>query len=279
MTIKKIIQNKTNDKLTLVFLLALFSSITLSPLTVRAAEYSLVIEPTYPIEQGKQVYEPLRAWLSKKTGHDIKIIIDNNYFFYWRSAMGGRTPDFTFDPPHIASYRMEQKDYLPIATTIEPSFFHLVSLEVPQKGEKMEKFMVGKKVIMIPNPSLASIFFNKWFTDLFAAPSKVVTALSWQDAVEIVFDGGADAAITPEWMLDLYPNFESLKKSEELPGPTFLASPSVPKDVRESLQKALISLVDEEAAYEVLVELNTEGFKKPDVEKFKGLKSMLPGIR
>jgi hypothetical protein len=255
----------------------LFFSLTLAK--VNAAKFSLVIEPTYPINQGIEVYEPLRQWLSKKTGHDIEIIIDNNYFFYWRSVMGNRTPDFTLDAPHVASYRMNKKDYQALATTIEPSFFHLISLDIPYDNETVDQFMVGKRVIMIPNPSLASIFFNSWFTDLFASPTKVVTALSWQDAVEIVFDGGADAAIVPEWMLNLYPNFESLKKSEEMPGPTFLASPNVPKDVRESFQAALISLVDDEEAYDVLVELNTQGFKVPEEDKFKELMKMLPGIR
>ena len=127
--------------------------------------------------------------------------------------------------------------------------------------------------------AIVAIFFNKWFTDLFASPTKVVTALSWQDAVEIVFDGAADAAIVPEWMLNLYPNFESLKKSEELPGPTFMASSSVPKMVRESFQAALISLADDEEAYDVLVELNTEGFKAPDASKYENLMKMLPGVR
>jgi ABC-type phosphate/phosphonate transport system substrate-binding protein len=242
-----------------------------------ANKYTMVIEPIYPIEQGKQVYEPLRKWLSKKTGHDLEIIIDNNYFSYWRNAIGKRTPDFAFDAPHVAAYRINKKDYRPLASTLEPTIFHLISLDVPYDDETIDQFMVGKKVIMIPNPSLASIFFNKWFTDLFASPSKVVTALSWQDAVELVFDGAADAAIVPEWMLNLYPNFASLKKSESLPGPTFLASPNVSKDVAEAFQAALISLIDDEEAYDVLVELNAEGFQAPTVEEYEPLLELLPG--
>ena len=242
-----------------------------------AAKYTMVIEPTYPIDQGKQVYEPLRKWLSKKTGHDIEIIIDKNYFSYWRNSIGKRTPDFSFDAPHIAAYRINKKDYKPLATTLEPSTFHLISLDIPYDNETVDQFMVGKKVIMIPNPSLASVFFNQWFTDLFASPSKIVTALSWQDAVELVFDGAADAAIVPEWMLNLYPNFESLKKSDSLPGSTFLASPNVPRDVAEAFQAALISLIDDDEAYDVLVELNTQGFQTPRVEDFEPLLKLLPG--
>ncbi len=241
-----------------------------------ADKYTLVIEPTFPIEQGMQVYEPLREWLSKKTGHEIEIIIDKNYYSYWRSANGSRKPDFTYDAPHIAGFRAEKNRYIPIATTIEQLSFHLISLDIPAKGESVEDFLVNKKVVMLPTPSLATVYFNQWFTDLFSTPKKDVTALSWQETIEIVFDGSAQAAIVPDWMFNLYPNFASLQESEKISGSTFMASPDLPKEVVEVFQNALLSLVDDEAAYDVLTELNTEGYKKPKEGEFKDLVKLLP---
>jgi hypothetical protein len=241
-------------------------------------KYTIVIEPTYPVKQGKEIYEALRQWLGKKTGHEFELIIDNNYYFYWRNANGSRMPDFTFDAPHVAAYRAKKKNYTPIAVTIEDLSYHLIALNEPKKGESIQDFLVGKRIIMLPSPSLASVFFNQWFTDLFARPDKDVTALSWQEAVEIVFDDSAQAAIVPNWMYNLYPNFASLKESEQLPGTTFMASPNVSKKVVDSIQKALISLVDDEASYDVLVELNTQGFKKPKIEDYDKLMNLLPGV-
>ena len=252
--------------------------ITLTVSIAQAAKYTLVIEPTFPVKQGKQVYEPLRQWLSKKTGHDIQLVIDNNYYFYWRNANGSRSPDFSFDAPHIAAFRGQKKGYTAIATTIEPLSYHLISLDVPQQGETLQDFMVNKRIVMLPSPSLASIYFNKWFTDLFAAPKKDITALSWQESVEIVFDGSAQAAIVPNWMFNLYPNFASLKQSDDMPGSTFMASPNVPQAVVESFKSALLSLADDEAAYEVLVELNTEGFKEPNIDDYQDLIKLLPRV-
>ncbi|MCF6287891.1 MAG: phosphate/phosphite/phosphonate ABC transporter substrate-binding protein [Proteobacteria bacterium] len=246
-------------------------------LQASANKYTLVIEPTYPIAQGKQVYEPLSKWLSKKTGHEIEIIIDNNYYFYWRSANGSRTPDFTFDSPHIAALRAVKKNYIPIATTIEPLTYHLISLDEPKEGETVQDFMISKTIAMLPHPSLATVYFKQWFTDLFSAPNKNVTALSWQEAVEIVFDGDAQAAIVPNWMYKLYPNFISILESNSIPGSTFMASPNVPKEVITVFQNALLSLKDDEAAYDVLVELNTEGFKKPNIDDYLNLIKLLPG--
>ncbi len=227
-----------------------------------ADKYTLVIEPTFPAEQGKQVYEPLRQWLNKKTGHQFEIIIDNNYYFYWRNANGSRMPDFTLDAPHIAAFRASKKNYKILATTIEKLSYHLISLDEPADGQTVKDYMVGKKIVMLPNPSLASIYFKQWFTDLFASPKKDVTALSWQEAVEIVFDGSAQAAIVPNWMFNLYPNFASLIESKKIPGSTFTVSPNVPQEVADVFQNALLSLQDDETAFDVLVELNTEGFVK-----------------
>ena len=243
-----------------------------------ANKYTLVIEPTFPVDQGKQVYEPLRDWLSKKTGHDIEIIIDKNYYSYWRSANGSREPDFTYDAPHVAGFRAGKKRYIPIATTIEELSFHLISLDIPAKDQSVEEFLVNKKVVMLPSPSLATVYFNQWFTDLFSTPKKDVTALSWQETVEIVFDGSAQAAIVPDWMFNLYPNFASLQESKKIPGNTFMANPNVPIDVVESFQNALLTLIDDEAAYDVLVELNTEGFKKPVDNSYQDLVKLLPRV-
>jgi len=256
---------------TFLFLFILFSTFAF------AEKYTLVIEPTYPVEQGKEVYEPFRVWLSKKTGHSIEIVIDNNYYFYWRSANGSRLPDFTFDAPHVAAFRAQKKGYKAIATTIEKLSYHLISLDEPKKGESVQDFLVSKKIIMLPSPSLATVYFNQWFTDLFATPTKDVTALSWQETIEIVFDGSADAAIVPDWMFNLYPNFASLIESKKIPGNTFMASPNVPEDVVQDFQNALLSLIDDESAYDVLVELNTEGFEKADISQYKELVKFLPG--
>ncbi len=241
-------------------------------------KYTLVIEPTFPADQGKQVYEPLRQWLNKKTGHQFEIIIDNNYYFYWRNANGTRMPDFTFDAPHIAAFRAKKKNYKFVAATMEKLSYHLISLDEPAEGQTVQDFMVGKKIVMLPNPSLASVYFTKWFTDLFAAPKKDVTALSWQEAVEIVFDGSAQAAIVPNWMFDLYPNFASLIESKKIPGSTFMASPNVPQEAINSFQEALISLQSDEAAFDVLVELNTDGFVKPNETDYDDAIKLVPGV-
>ncbi len=252
----------------------LFTLLFTTPLV--AKKFTLVIEPSYPINQAKEIYQPFRSWLSKETGYDLELIIDKNYYTYWYQAQKDDLPDFTLDAPHIASYRMNFKNYTALATTIEPLSFHLISLQEPAKDESVQDFMVSKKIVMLPSPSLATIYFKQWFTDLFEAPMKDISALSWQECVEIVFDGGAQAAIVPNWMYNLYPNFSSLIESKKTPGVTFTASPNVPKEVVDKFHSVLLSMKDKDSAYDVLVELNTEGFKQPNPSDFQELTDLLP---
>jgi len=241
--------------------------------------YTLVIEPSYPINQAKKIYEPFRSWLSKESGLDINLIIDKNYYTYWHNAQSNDLndlPDFTLDAPHIAAYRAEKKNYSLIATTLESLSFHLISLDEPAKDESVQDFMVSKKIIMLPSPSLATIYFKQWFTDLFATPIKDISALSWQESIEIIFDGSAQAAIVPNWIFNLYPNFSTLIESKKIPGATFTASPNLSQEVVDKVQSALLSMKENNSAYNVLVELNTEGFKTPNPDEFTSLSDLLP---
>ncbi len=235
---------------------------TIFIVSANAKVYTLVVEPIYPSYQSKEVFEPLKQWLTIETGYEIEIVIDISYGMYWKNAKGSNMPDFSFDASHIASYRQQFMGYKPIATTVEPVSFHLIALEEPNKNLNVQEYFTGKKVVMLPKPSYANQLFNLWFTDLFSSPYKDVTALSWQDTVDSVFDETVDAAIVPSWMLNLYPNLTSLLSSKELPGSTFMASPNVPNDVIQKMKAALLSLADSQESYEVLVELNTQGLKK-----------------
>jgi len=243
---------------------------------VIAKKFTLVIEPSYPINQAKEIYEPFKNWLSQQTGYELELVINKNYYTYWLKAKKDELPDFTLDAPHVAAYRMKNKGYTAVATTIEPLSFHLISLDEPAQNETVQNFMVSKKIIMLPSPSLATAYFKQWFTDLFAAPIKDITALSWQESVEIVFDGSAQAAIVPNWMYNLYPNFSSLIESKQTPGSTFTVSPNVPKEIADKFQSVLLSMKNDDQAYDVLVELNTSGFKEPELTLYNGLLDLLP---
>lgn len=256
--------------------LALLTIVALSTV-VSAKPLTLHIVSTYPPEKAKRVYEPLRQWLNEKTGYEITLSLPKNYYFYWRDAQG-KMPDLTLDDPHVASYRIEKKGYVPLARKEENITYHLIAEDEAPAGKNIKEFLVGKKVIVLPSPSLSSLYFDQWFTDLFQQPVKAASALSWRDAVEQIFDGEAQAAIVPDSTFRLYPNFFSLQQSEPLPGRVFLASPELNLATVTKIRKALLEMGGDNAGYAALVELNSQNLVSASKSDYQGLYKLLPGM-
>ncbi len=240
--------------------------------------YTLSVEAVYPANQAREVYAPLQTWLEQKTGWDIELKVENNYYFYWRSARN-ETPDIALDSPHIAAYRAHHKGYHLLAQTQESHSYQLIADMLPDPDQPLEQQLVGKRVIMLPNPNLSSLLFDQWFTDLFSQPIKLVTALSWGDVIEQVFDGRADAAIVPSWLAETYPNFEPLKTSPNYPGSTFTAAPHLSSEERAQLLQVLLTLGDDNESYDVLTELNSEHLIPARPDDYKGLDDVLVKLK
>ncbi|TDR22479.1 phosphate/phosphite/phosphonate ABC transporter substrate-binding protein [Marinicella litoralis] len=235
---------------------------------------TLAVEATYPKDQAEFVYEPLKNWLEKKTGLTVEIESADNYYFYWRSARNNQ-PDFTLDASHVAAFRMQEKNYQPLARVQEDVSYHLISNYEPAAGQSIDEFLVGNRVVTLPNPNMGSVLFDEWFTDLFLQPQKIVTALSWEDVIEQVFAQSADAAIIPSSLSELYPNFARLKESKKYPGLTFLASPNVSPQLKESFKNAILSIGEDDESYDILAELNSDGFVEVNPENYKDLAEIL----
>ncbi len=253
----------------LLMAIVLFQVQILSAQTV-----TLAVEATFPKDQAEYVYEPLKNWLEKNTGLSVQIEIADNYYFYWRSARNNE-PEFTLDASHIAAYRMQEKGYQPLARVQENTTYHLISNFEPEEGQSIGEFLVANRVVTLPSPNLGSVLFDQWFTDLFLQPEKVVTALSWEDVIEQVFAQSADAAIIPSSLFDLYPNFASLKESDPFPGLTFLASPNVSPQLKESFKSAIMRIGEDDESFDILAELNSDGFVEVNTEDYKGLADIL----
>ena len=73
----------------------------------------------------------------------------------------------------------------------------------------------------------------------------------------------------------LDPNLLPIEKSEELPGAGISASSSVTDAARAEVQEALLKLHEDDALYEVLVELNVTRFEVADGDTFSGRGELL----
>jgi len=238
--------------------------------------FTIAVEPTYPNEQLEQMIKPLSNWLKSKTGHELKLVQSENYYLYWKDAVLEQ-PDLTLESPHIAAYRNHENDYRPLVRTAEPTYYHMVvDYALFDNDPYIQETIIGKKIATLQHPSMASILYEEWFSGSAIMPPKVLARYSFQDGIDLIFDGQAEATILPEKLLSLYPNFVSVKKSKPFLGLTLSVAPHINDNTAMAIQEVLLSMKDDSNAYDALVEWNTSHFVRADATEYANMDNMIP---
>lgn len=252
---------------------ALFALSALHHAPALAAELTLMVEPTYTPDQAQEVYRPLAEYLSKATGHQIKLIAPRNYHFFWRDVRQNTPVDLMFAEAHITDYRTQRFQTVPLVRTAERSSYSLVvSSDSDITGAKA---LIGKTIITMPSPSLGFALLLELFPNPVSQPNILSSAASWRDGVEIVFAGEADAAIVPSWLKDQYPNAVPLQETRSFPGPAVSASSTLDPAIRDQVRVALLKLHEDASAYDVLNELGISRFEETNSAEYAGAEAML----
>lgn len=241
-----------------------------------AAEYTLLVEPSYNAQRAAEVYQPLVDYLNKTTGQKIKLVTSRNYHFFWRDIRQNAPVDFMFAEAHFTDYRAKRSQFEPIARTVENTSYTLLGSD--QLSNTTLNGLIGRGIVTMPSPSLGFAMLLQFFPDPVRQPNIMSTAQSWRDGVEIVFAGEADAAIVPTWLQTQYPNLVPIATSPEFPGAAISAAPNVPAEVKQSVKDALLKLHEAEGAYEVLAELGVSQFVTASAADYDGREKVLEGF-
>lgn len=241
-----------------------------------AAEYKLLVEPSYNVQRATEVYQPLVAYLSKATGHKITLVTSRNYHFFWRDVRQNAPVDFMFAEAHFTDFRAKRFQFEPIARTVENTSYTLLGSD--QLADTTLRGLMGKGIVSMPSPSMGFAMLLEFFPDPVRQPNLMSTAQSWRDGVEIVFAGEADAAIVPTWLKDQYPNLIPMATSKEYLGAAISAAPTVPPEARQAVKDALLKLHEDQGAYEVLAELGVTQFIEATGADYDGNEKVLEGF-
>jgi len=235
-----------------------------------------LVNPIYPPEQAEQVYQPLVEYLRTETGLDLQLITARNFHRYWVDARRNEAAPFILEDAHMASWRMNQHGYQPLAMASTPTSFSLLTMG-HMADDQLEDF-IGRQVSSLPSPSLGYVVLTNWFTNPLQQPLILSNATSWLDAIEIVFAGEADAAIVPQNLVLRYPNLYPIEQSDEMPGLTLSAASEVPESIRQTVTDALINLADNPDFHSALFELDIEAFVAANPDDFAELDQLLSTI-
>lgn len=241
-----------------------------------AADYTVSVEPSYPVQQAHDVYQPLLDYLGKATGHRFVLQYPSNYHSLWRDIRANTPIDFTFEEAQFVDYRAQRFGFEPLVRTAEPTSYALIAL--PEVAERGVDALVGYQVVSMPSPSLGYALLIEMYRNPVSQPEVLSTAASWKDGVEMIFAGEADASMVPSYIAQLYPNLIEMQRSRELPGRAFSAAKTVPDDIKAAVRDALLKLNEDQSLYNVLNEIGTTRFEPASADQYRGNQQTLRGF-
>jgi ABC-type phosphate/phosphonate transport system substrate-binding protein len=241
---------------------------------VNAANYLLTVQPVFPPEEAKKAYKPLADFLTKATGDTIYFEPALNFVSYWESMKKGGF-DLVLGPAHFTDYRVKRQNYTVLAKFPDVVSFTLVTGEETLILEPRE--LVGKTVATLASPSLGALRLAEMFPNPLRQPV-IVEVDNSVDAVQQILDGNAIAAIIPSPLVGRYPNLNSVVSTEQVPHMALSASPTVPKETREKIRKALLNADKTEEGKQFLKQFNIPRWEAATAKTYDGYASLLEGV-
>lgn len=237
---------------------------------------NLVVEPLYPPERSRQVHASLIDYLRETTGLDIQLVTPENFHKYWTQIRVREDFDLVYDAPHMTDFLIQRRGYTPLVKTTNPTRFTLVagySLDEPTLDA-----VLGRSVVTMSAPSMGYMLLMQMFPNPLRQPNITSAAQSWEDAVQIVFDQEADAAMLPSWMAERYPQLVPIQPTENYPGKAISASPNVSAEDREAVTRALLDAAESDVMADISFELKVDGFEPAEPEDFEGNMLLLENL-
>lgn len=264
-------KRKTCSPNLLVFLMLLFGS----QATAWADNFNLVVQPILSEQEIVQAYTPLTEYLSKQTGHNIRLVTAQNFFTYWEIMKRDDVYDLILDAAHLTDFRIQRMDYVPLAKLPDVVSFSLVTSGDNLVFEPSD--LIGKRVASLGSPSLAAVSLSQLFDNPMRLPI-IVEVNNSQTAIDKLLAGEVSAAIIPTPLVQTQSNLNTVTSIQQVPHMALSAKPSVPLEVQESIRKALTSATETADGQRMLNKLNFERFVVAEPSTYDGYAELLQGV-
>lgn len=242
---------------------------------VSAEEYTLSIQPTLSKDAVMKSYQPLADYLSKQTGHKIKIKAYRNFFTYWQKMKNIDDFDFVLDAAHFTDYRIRSKNYTVLAKMPNTVSFSLVTNDDTLILDMDE--LILKRIATTTSPGLSGIRLYEIFQNPTRLPIQV-TVNDSDEAVNAIVEGKAVAAIIPTPLVNNYDFLNTVMTTTSIPHMAFSASPKVPEIVKRDVRRALVNAVYSKDGQQMLKRMKLEKFETTNYKEYEGYSSLLKGL-
>ena len=251
---------------------AVMMILCLAATTAQAATYTFVVQPILPPDKTIKAFTPLTDYLSKKTGHTIKLVTSLNFLSYWQSMKRPGTYDFILDAAHLTDYRLKRMNYTVLVKRPEVVSYTLVTGENADVLDADE--LIGKSLATIGSPSLGMLRLEEMFPNPLRQPV-IVDVNNSLDSIKKVLEGKAQAAIVPTPMVGGFPDLITIVTTEQVPHTAISSAPNVPSDVRAALRKALIEADKSPEGQAMLAKIGFPAFETTNAKAYEGFAGLL----
>lgn len=239
------------------------------------AVLNLVIQPILPPEQTKKAFQPLADYLSRETGHQVRIVTAINFLTYWETMKKNDSYDLVLDAAHFTDYRAARMGYTVLAKIPDVVSYTVVVHESSDFLDPEE--LIGKTVATIGSPSLGAVRLEEMFPNPLRQPV-IIEVDNSIDSIDKVLGGKAQAAIVPTPLVGRYPTLLTLQTTEQVPHIALSASPNVDKETREAIRKALVEADSSEQGQAMLKAINFPAFEATSTSVYTGYATLLEGV-
>lgn len=268
-------RNAKHSYLTLFLGSILCLTLLIPPNTANAKTYFLAVQPIFSKERTISTYQPLAIYLSKATGHDIKIHASNNYVAHWEELRKNQAYDLALDAAHFTSYRTTKLKYTVLAKITDTVSFSLISNEDTAYFDAEE--LIAKRIATPASPSIGAVRLLSMYPNISRQPIFISTN-NFPDSLKMLKSNKVDAALIPTPLISGDSSVNTILVTEPVPHMAISASNRVDKATKDKIRTALLNANSTEEGKILLNELNLPGFEKATNKTYKGYIDLLSDV-
>lgn len=246
---------------------------------VHADTLDFSAQPTLGPDESRTLYDPLMELLSRDTGHTFRYIHSDSWFAYQSGMRHGRF-DLLLDDAHFASWRIASLGDALLARVREQVRFVVIATKA-QRVYSTED-LVARTLCAYPQPDLGTISILRKFDSPFQVPQVVETHIPLDRVRRLLAGDCAGAVLTrhqyygSDEIRSVASRLKIITQSDSYPGLTLTASRDVPEDLREAIQRILLSRAGGWATRELRDRIASgSSFIEANAEEYKGLDALL----
>ena len=222
-----------------VFLL--FFSMLAYPV-IALSEYVFTAPPRESLDSGNEIYKPIADFLSRQTGERFIYRHPGDWAEYSRGMQAGEY-DMAFDGPHFVSWRIKHINHDVIVKLPQLHTWRIIA-KADNVSVTTVDDLVGKNVCAPKSPNFGMLTMMSHFSNPDRQPVHIITK-GWKDGFNGVVQGKCEATVLPKTNHRKFdPGFAKTKAVHtHLPYPNqaFTAGPKLPADLKNKVQKLLLS--------------------------------------